>query len=168
MVCRHLNAAILTGPTFSGKTGALTRWAAGRMDVAGLLSPDGPEGRSFVDLVTGERMAMTAGTDEAQAVAVGRFRFRTEAFAWANTRLTAAAAGPRPIIVIDEIGPLELRGAGLQAGLQAALARAEGRLILVVRETLVEEVKRSFSITHAESFTTESWPHAWQGDTSAS
>ncbi len=163
MVCRHLTIAILTGPTFSGKTGCLARWAAARQDVAGLLSPDGPDGRHFVDLVSGESVPMEARADEPEMVAVGRFRFRAAAFDWANERLFAAASDVRrPIIVIDEIGPIELRGEGLRPGLEAALARLDSPLVLVVRESLVDAVRQAFAIPQASLFTTETWPQAGQ------
>lgn len=141
--------SIVTGPIRSGKTTRLARWAQGRGDVAGVLSPDGPDGRIFVDLATGESIGMENPGPDESVQAIGRFRFRGAAFEWANARLIAAAAGAGTI-VIDEVGPLELGGGGLRSGVTAALARTDGRTILVVREALVGDVRRAFDLPHAE------------------
>lgn len=140
--------SIVTGPIQSGKTTRLARWAQSRGHVAGVLSPDGPDGRTFVDPATGESIAMENPDPDEPVQAIGRFRFRTAAFDWANARLLVTAKGPGTI-VIDEVGPLELAGGGLRAGVAAALARSDGRTILVVRETLLGDVRRAFSIPHA-------------------
>lgn len=142
---------IVTGPVRSGKTSRLMTWAQGREDVAGLLSPDGPGGRIFLDLATADTMAMEGpGADEA-VVMVGRFRFRAAAFDWANARLRKAAEDARETtLVVDEVGPLELAGGGLRPGVLVALARTQGRVILVVRAPLVEAVRRGFGIDQAE------------------
>lgn len=145
-----VSTTIITGPVRSGKTTRLARWARERGDVGGVLSPDGPNGRTFVDPATGDTCAMeNPGPDEA-ALVIGRFRFRAAAFEWANERLRAAAAsGGGTPLVIDEIGPLELAGGGLHAGLLAALDRPGGELLLVVRTHLVDEVRTKFGLQDA-------------------
>lgn len=142
---------IICGPVRSGKTTRLARWAAGRVDVSGVLSPDGPDGRVFVDLATSETVAMENPRAGEPEIAAGRFRFRAAAFGWANERLLQAAASARETtLVIDEIGPLELEGGGLRPGLVAALARPRGRVILIVRAHLVDAVRSAFAIPQAE------------------
>ncbi len=140
--------SIVTGPIRTGKTTRLARWAEARGNVTGVLSPDGPDGRIFVDLATGESIAMENPDPDEPVQAIGRFRFRSAAFDWANARLLAAANGPGTVIV-DEVGPLELDGGGLRQGVAATLARPDGRTILVVRETLVDDVRRTLDIPHA-------------------
>lgn len=138
---------IVSGPIRSGKTTRLAAWASGRADVAGLLSPDGPEGRSFVDVVGGARMAMENPDPDEPVLTVGRFRFRAAAFDWANARLIAAAADPRHAsIIVDEVGPLELAHSGLWPSIGAVVGRPAGDAILVVRAHLVRAVSDALAL----------------------
>ncbi len=154
---------ILTGSIRSGKTTRLARWAEDRRHVGGVLSPDGPEGRFFLDLATGDTRAMEHPGPQEEAIVVGRFRFRAAAFEWANARLSEAAWPPRHdsprsgVIAIDEIGPLELRGGGLRSGLEAALRQRPSDVLLVVREQLVGDVVREFGLDHAEVVSEIGW-----------
>jgi len=159
-----------------------------------------------------------AGEDpDPNVVVVGPFRFDRGVFAWARREIDEAAsrgaaagsdpaigaatggvvpsgaAGPVAWIVIDEVGPLELRGGGLEPAVRAAVARALGetagrgatrprgtnagsadwagagegggvepapRLLLVVRESLVERVVAHYAIPPAaiRVVTTETLP----------
>lgn len=145
----HASVTILSGPVRSGKTTRLGEWAGRHGDVGGVLSPDGADGRVFVDLATGETMAMEPALPGEDTLAIGRFRFRAAAFDWANRRIIHGARTGVGTLVIDEIGPLELGGGGLLAGLRAALDGRSGRLVLVVREALVADVVRAFGLDQA-------------------
>lgn len=132
----------------SGKTtraSDLARAAAlsGRR-VGGLLALKTPAGRRFHDLWTGEEMAKEPARDSEPVIEVGRFRFRAAAFAWATQRLAAAVAAGADLLVIDEVGPLELRGEGL-AGALDALPPGPGR-ILLVRTGLEAAVAARFAV----------------------
>ncbi len=86
-------------------------------------------------------------SDEAQ-VLVGPWRFSLEAIATVNAHLSRIAqeAGPRtsvPVVLIDEIGPLELlRHGGFLPGLEAVM-RSALPAIVVVRPALVVELRRT-------------------------
>ena len=157
---------ILTGPKHSGKTTALAAWTRGRTDVAGVLQPTGPTGRSFVDLGSSEAIALEPVEPGEAEVLVRRFRFRAAAFDWANGRLRAAAEmGPR-YLVIDEVGPLELGGGGLRPGLQAVVAGRYGTLLLTVREALAEAVHAEL-VPQARIVPCADWPQVGDKDASA-
>lgn len=150
--------SIVTGPIRSGKTTRLAAWARGRDHVAGLLSPDAPGGRVFVDLASGAMMAMERPDADEPVLAIGRFRFRAASFDWANARLAIAAADAGDTtIVVDEVGPLELAGSGLRPGLAVVLARRRGRAILVVREHLVDAVRQALDLDHADVVAAVGW-----------
>lgn len=148
----------LTASIASGKTTALAAWAESNAGVAGILQPRSGSGRRLLDVSSGESVSLEAGPGQS-AVLVGRFRFRSEAFAWANVRLVRAAATSN-VVVLDEIGPLELRGEGLAEGLGAILDRGRGKSIVVVRESLLEDVRRQFGLEGAPSTLAEDWPQA--------
>jgi nucleoside-triphosphatase THEP1 len=88
-----------------------------------------PAGRRFHDLWTGEEMAKEPAAAGEPVIEVGRFRFRAAAFAWAAQRIAAAVAAGADLVVIDEVGPLELRGEGLADALDA-LPPGPGRVLL--------------------------------------
>ncbi|RTQ45236.1 hypothetical protein EJV47_25500 [Hymenobacter gummosus] len=140
---------LLSGPIRSGKTTRLRRWAAGRPDVAGLLMPTDAHGRRyFLDMATGLQWPASARPGQWPVVSIGRFQFAPAAFGWANAALSGAAEAPPAWLVVDEIGPLELRGAGLAPALRQLL-EAETRpqhLVLVVRAALVEQVMQHFGL----------------------
>lgn len=163
-----LAVTILHGPIRSGKTTLLGSWAKDRRDLAGVLQPEGAEGRLFLDLATGDAEALEPVHKGEPVIAVGRYRFRAQAFDWANERLQAAAHACKvATLIIDEIGPLELTGQGLFAGLEAVLARPQGEVILVVRSPLVGAVRDAFGLGHARIVAATDWPQAAQGTMSA-
>ncbi len=145
----------LTGPIHSGKTTRLAAWCAAQPagTVGGILQPRRPAGRVLADVLTGEEVPFEVPADapEAAVQRVGRFTFAAGAFAWATERLARAAADARvTTVVIDEIGPLELRGEGLdvavRAVLQAGANQPGRRVVLVVREGLVEGVRARYGV----------------------
>lgn len=85
---------------------------------------------------TGEEHILCAR--EPPGLACGRFFFRPQALTFANTALREAAQSAE-VVVIDEVGPLELAGAGFFPGLQACLA-ARAFLILSVRPHVASPV----------------------------
>ncbi|GAA4371010.1 hypothetical protein GCM10023185_46070 [Hymenobacter saemangeumensis] len=141
---------LLTGPIRSGKTTRLMAWARATPGAAGLLMPDGPQGRMFHDLETGFAWPAAARLGEARPLTIGRFQFSRAAFEWANASLRGAAARPGTRwLVLDELGPLELRGEGLAPALQSILAQPARpfHLVLVIRASLVGQVTAAFNLS---------------------
>ena len=134
---------ILTGPVQSGKTTALINWSANRKDVYGILTPLAGEKRIFLDAQNREQFPMEAEAGEAEVLSVGRFRFSKNNFEKAIQTVLDAARS-EGWLVIDEIGPLELRGEGFHDVLKEVLVQRKNKLLLVVREGLVEKVKEHF------------------------
>ncbi|MCC3158364.1 nucleoside-triphosphatase [Hymenobacter sp. 15J16-1T3B] len=105
--------------------------------------------RHFLDLRSGLRWPVAARPGQWPVLSVGRFQFSPAAFAWANAALRGAATDPAVHwLVVDEIGPLELRGEGLAPALTDVLRAAShpDHLIIVVRSGLVEAVWRRFKL----------------------
>lgn len=144
----------LTGPRGAGKT-TLCQALAGRAraagwTVAGLLSPavitDGVRtGILAEDLATGETrtLAQVAPVRPDGAVNAGQLHFRRwlfdrAALEWGNDVLAATA--PCDLLIVDEIGPLELQqGSGWVNGL-TRLRRLNYRLgVFVIRPELLAE-----------------------------
>jgi len=138
---------LLTGPPGSGKTALCARLvAAARQrghDVAGVLSPvrfdaGGRTGIDVLDLRSGETRPLAWRHDPARpaTLTVGPWSFDAAVLARGDAAL--ARATPCWLLVVDELGPLELaQGRGWTAGL-AALDSGDYRLALaVVRPALL-------------------------------
>jgi nucleoside-triphosphatase THEP1 len=138
---------ILTAPIQSGKTTSLINWSAERKDVHGILTPVVSGKRYFMNAQSKEQFLMEAEAKE-ETIAVGRFLF-------SKTNFNKAIQIIRDVIhkdgwlVMDEIGPLELRGEGFCDVLKEVLLRRKEKILLVVREGMAEKVKVYFSIRHA-------------------
>ena len=140
------NVYILTGPIQSGKTTALMKWSANQPGAAGVLTPVINGKRFFLDVRTREQFPMEAIGDEPVLV-VGRFQFSRRHFEKACQLLREASHTPGWLL-IDEIGPLELRGDGFADILKEILRERKGPLLLVIREkeNIREELIRAFQL----------------------
>lgn len=149
----HLH--LLSGPVRTGKTTRLRRWLTSCPHAGGLLMPTDAAGRRyFLDVRSGLQWPADARPGQWPVLRVGRFGFSPAAFAWADAALRGAAAPPTEWLVLDEVGPLELRGQGLAPALAAVLAGAPlpRHLVLVVRQGLTEAVWQRFGLHR--------WPHS--------
>jgi nucleoside-triphosphatase THEP1 len=136
---------LLTGERGAGKTTTCLRLAAlaraAGLDCAGIVSPalfDGETkaGIDVQDVRTNERRRL-ADVDPAPAgLRLGPFRFSEESLAWASERLGRAC--PCQVLIVDEIGPLELElGRGWVEALCVLRRGDYGLAVAVVRPSLV-------------------------------
>jgi nucleoside-triphosphatase len=145
-----------TGEKHSGKTtGAARLVQAVRSQgyaVAGLVAPavyrDGAlVGFDAVDLRSGQRT--TLARDNGSGGTAGRFEFLAEGLRLGNASLSPSATASADLIVVDEFGPLELKGQGWRRSVDALTESSEATMLLVVRSELVGEVERVYG--HIES-----------------
>lgn len=141
---------ILTAPIRSGKTTSLIKWLAQRDDVYGILTPVVEGKRIFMNVATKDQFPMEASAlrqaQGEETLLVGRFVFSKAGFEKATT-IIRDAIDKKGWLVIDEIGPLELRGEGFHDILKEVLRRRKDNVLLVVREGLVKEVEDCFGIS---------------------
>ena len=153
----HRELTIVTGPIDSGKTSWCRKLAAANPGYAGILLLKvylhGQRiGYDALRLPSGERIpfARVGGHEPADWYAgdrVGAFLISAAALKAADAWLSEAATQPADVI-IDEIGPLELGGGGLAAGLRALLASPlRQKLYVVIRHDCVKAVCDHFGIT---------------------
>lgn len=92
--------------------------------------------RDLLDVSSGARRRLTLAPDAEPAVSQGRFRFDPQTLAWGNERL--AQAPPCHLLVVDELGPLELeRGEGLLRAFDALRRGSFALALVVVRPELL-------------------------------
>ena len=92
---------------------------------------------------------MEAAENEENILKVGRFTFSKPAFDWAAACLwTDWNLTDLNWIVLDEVGPLELRGEGFCALLQAILQEPKTgkNLLIVIRNELVSSTIEKFNL----------------------
>ncbi len=137
---------LITGPSGSGKT----RWCLELVDsarrrglkVAGLISPavfeDGRKtGINLLDVESGEQrcLARRKGTGP-EGIVVGGWNLDPEVLEWGNSVL--GTIRHTPILVLDEIGPLELRS---NHGLNGAFSLVDSHFhrlaCITIRPTLL-------------------------------
>lgn len=149
---------ILTGLVDSGKTRWCRELAAANPECLGVLLlkvyAEGERiGYDALRLPVGDRIpfARVEGHEPSGWIAaqrVGPFWISSVGLKSANAWLIEAARKSRNIIIIDEVGPLELGGGGLCPGLRTVLASTlQRKLYVVVRSECVEAVCNCFGIT---------------------
>jgi len=139
---------ILTGPVKSGKTTRLIAWIRYHENCAGILAPVIDE-KKHIYSIHNERQMVLEGEknlagQEQKLIDIGRYSFLLSSFEWAREELLSALNLNPRWLIIDEIGPLELAGEGLEPAVTAILNKFERtkdhQLILVIREAILEQV----------------------------
>jgi nucleoside-triphosphatase len=111
---------------------------------AGVLSPavsDGGEkaGITLVDVSTGENRPLAVADQVPGEIRWGRYRFLSATLEWGAGVVEKAI--PCDLLVVDELGPLELvSGKGLVAALGVLKAGGFALALVVVRPELVDEL----------------------------
>ena len=159
------NVQIVTGPVHTGKTTRLRNWiktreAAGEV-VHGVTAPivNAERHIALLPSVGAEPSRSLTPSPGEPTVSIGPHVFSESVFAWARRHLIAGTPHGRSAlaelsdsgsdlrapqwIVIDEIGPLELRGEALEPAVSEVLraARSPGgpAVVLVIRDRLLEK-----------------------------
>lgn len=148
--------AILSGPIGCGKTMTCRRvveQARQRgLDCAGLVSParfDGARkvGIDLLDVRSGERRPLAEADRQPGELRTTAYRFDVSTVAWGSALLDAAC--PCDVLIVDELGPLELeRGQGWRNALDVLRSGQFRLAVVVVRPALIEAFRRVV-VSHA-------------------
>ena len=139
---------LLTGERGVGKTHVCERVveeARSRgFSCAGVLSRALFEGQdkvgiNLVDVASGEERPLASADDVPGEVRWGRYRFVASSVAWGTEAL--AKASPCDLLVVDEVGPLELeRGQGFAMALDVLAKGSFALGLVVIRPALLDRV----------------------------
>jgi nucleoside-triphosphatase THEP1 len=151
------NTIILTGERGAGKsticreTVALAQ-AKGHV-CGGIITLPQPDGElDVLDVSGGETRRLTLPPDVKPAIIQGRFRFDPETMGWGNAALAHAA--PCQLLVIDELGPLEIEQNRGWTKAFDMLHRGDFAMALaVVRPELIVQAQLRFPSTAATVLT---------------
>ncbi len=143
---------IISGPVRSGKTTALMKQYSDEKRVGGILSPDVNGLRMLYNLRTKEYFPFQTQQSQTGVITVGRFHFLRSAFEHARQILLNEMLLCPDHLIIDEVGKLEVNQ---HSGFEPALSQViqwyqenelGSELILVIRDTLVQEAKEKYRI----------------------
>ncbi|MDX9811968.1 MAG: nucleoside-triphosphatase [Bacteroidales bacterium] len=142
---------IVTGSAGQGKTTFVRRLVEilkedgvkpGGITSERIVDGSNTSGYDIVNVATGERKAFLRSEGHDGSERIGRFYIDNEGLEAGRTILGQAEGD---IIVIDEVGRLEIAGGGWAPSLDALLARSQKTILLAVRDSFAEEVIRKWS-----------------------
>jgi molybdopterin-guanine dinucleotide biosynthesis protein A len=147
---------LVTGERGSGKTTwcreYIDRGRESGLSVGGILCPGLEQqgqrvGSNAVDLLTDQdvpfaRLSRNESSGEGEEV--GDYTISRDGILFARAAIKRAIENRCDLVVIDEVGPLELSGKGLMPAVEFALASATNVLI-VVRSSLKEALQKRFA-----------------------
>jgi len=147
---------LVTGESGSGKTSwcreYVHRHRKSGSAVGGILSPaiekQGQRvGSNALDLLTGQevpfaRLSQHASFKEGEQV--GDYTISRDGILFACVAIKRAIKSRCDLVVIDEVGPLELQGKGLISAVESALASAI-TVLIIVRSSLRGALQKRFS-----------------------
>jgi nucleoside-triphosphatase THEP1 len=145
---------ILTGETGEGKTTLLRKLTAELKEkgirAGGILAPRLMEGNitsgyDVLDIRSGISAPFLRLTN-AEILGVERFTQIEEGYQAGLKALDPDNNRESDVIVIDEAGPLEMRGEGWAGRISGLLIISDWQIILVVRKSLVDGMSRKFGI----------------------
>lgn len=145
------NVVIYTGEKGVGKSTYLQEFFLQKQNVCGILQPRINNIKYLVDIVSGEkkRLELNKTMLDEKVVTIGNYIFAEETFLWGQQKLNDASQSTNRLIIIDEIGPLELSGSGLEPVLSEIISKAitlEKKLLLVVRPKIIDEVISKYQL----------------------
>lgn len=143
----------------TGKTTQLQHWVKDRTGISGILTPDENGMRMLQDIASGKKYALQVNdTFTGPTITIGRFTFDLSVTERAKQILQHACHENPAWLVIDEVGKLEVeQDAGLEPVVTNVIrhyqsGEANGRLLLVVRDSLLNKAIEKYGLQDAAVF----------------
>jgi nucleoside-triphosphatase THEP1 len=144
------NIYIFTGEIKSGKTTRLSKWIEKNPGADGILASEIGGKRHLVRIKTNEKKLLEySGNDpKIELTTICNFKFINSVFGWGKEELYNALLQKPGWLIVDEIGPLELKGLALEPMVSRILQEdtESVNLVLVVRKVLVEKVIEHYGL----------------------
>ena len=152
---------IITGSLREGKTtfakNLVEFFKRNNINTCGIISErvmDGSRttGYDVVNAETGEKTIFLRENEECGSEKIGRFTISPEGLALGRSVLHSLIMKENSIVIVDEVGMLELKDGGWSEGISELLKTPAKNIVLSVRNTFVNEVKIKFGISEAIIF----------------
>jgi nucleoside-triphosphatase THEP1 len=144
---------IISGDRGSGKTTLAEKFISilqqNGIKVGGIITRSAPTERygmkdayDAVDILTGEQYPLlTAAAGAERTKSFGRFILHADTFSWAASRIEDAI-DTCGALIIDELGPLEVKREGYYHIAKKVVSRYKGLIMFVVRSGLVDPITK--------------------------
>lgn len=145
------NLFLLSGPVHSGKTTRLMHWASSQNNIDGIFQPVIEEKRFIYHIGsrTLKLLEVSEVKTENELITIGKYKFRKSVFEWTQNILLDCLKKKLVWLIIDEIGPLELEGKGLEPAFSKILfevEKFEGNILCVVRDSMLEKFVERYGL----------------------
>lgn len=141
----------MTGTIHNGKTSALLNLTSKFQAVDGILCPDIDDFRYVKFLSDGKLKKMQLSEVNENSISIGKYIFDSRVMKEVSDYLSNLKDLNDHLIIIDEIGKLELRNEGFEPGITHIVENYKksvktSKLLLVVRDYLVDEVITKYQL----------------------
>jgi nucleoside-triphosphatase THEP1 len=149
---------IVTGSAGQGKTTYLKKLIdifRKNMIIAGgiiserVMTGSHTTGYDIVNIETGEKEVFLRENGESGSERVGRFKIYPKGLAMGQSILSSLLSAGKEIIIIDEVGLLELRNKGWSECIDKLLDKSENHILITVRDTYIDAVKNRWNLAEA-------------------
>jgi nucleoside-triphosphatase THEP1 len=149
---------IITGSVREGKTtfanNLIEFFRENNISAGGIISErvmtdSTTTGYDVINIETGEKAIFLRQDEECGSEKIGKFTICPDGLAMGRTILHSLIMKGNLIIIVDEVGLLELKGKGWSDGISELLKTTGKNIILTIRNTFVNEVKIKFGISEA-------------------
>jgi len=103
-------------------------------------------GFDLLDISTGQRMIISRKSLQDKWISCGNYHFDPAVFQKGGEMLLQQAKEGAQLVVIDEIGPLELSNSGWSSVIEQLCSESSLPMIWVVRKTLAEKAARKWNV----------------------
>lgn len=138
---------LFSGPIHSGKTTRLQKFIIEK-NCDGIIAPVKDDMRYIQRIKTG--VIKQLETESEDSIKIGKYKFSKETFEWAKQQIKESLQSKVDYLVIDEVGKLEMIHQGYEPMVGIAVDKFKKEnsfdLILVVRESLVDEVIAKYKL----------------------
>ena len=152
---------IITGEIHQGKTTFAQKIVADlheqKIRIAGFFSVGINEngirtGFNLVDIVSSRQIELCSDKKNEKRLKFGRYYFNSDAISLGNEILNSNNLSDKQLIVIDEVGHLELNGQGWSNAIENIIRSNTVPQLWIVRKSLVQKSTRRWNISNAYIF----------------
>jgi nucleoside-triphosphatase THEP1 len=104
-------------------------------------------GYDMVNIKTGEKEVFLRQNDDSGSERIGRFTIFQKCLVMGNTFLSSLILPTKDIIIIDEVGLLELQNKGWSDSINKLLEKSRNHILITVRDTYIDKVKNKWDLT---------------------
>jgi nucleoside-triphosphatase THEP1 len=152
---------IITGAIGEGKTTYIKKligfFRMNDIAIGGILSERSitdaqTTGYDLVNIETGEKEAFLRQNEKCGTETIGRFTICSKGITMGNTVLRSLISPGNKIVIIDEVGLLELQNKGWAAGIDGLLKESKSHILFSVRDIYLNDIKTKWSLREATTF----------------